>query len=52
MDDADWAADMAERERQELLRRHRLRQAPPRPADRRPASLDQVMDDPAEARVR
>lgn len=49
MDDADWAADMAERERQELLRRHRLRQPAPRPEDRRPASLDRVMDDPAEA---
>jgi hypothetical protein len=34
-DDADWAADLAERERQALIERHRRRlppPAPPRPA--------------------
>lgn len=49
-DDSDWAADMAERERQELIARHRRRQPPPRPKDREPARLDRVMDDAAEAR--
>jgi len=47
-DDADWAADMAERERQALLDRHRRRVPPPAP-QRQPATLDRVMDDAAEA---
>jgi hypothetical protein len=43
-DDADWAADLAERERQALIARHRARLPPPRPPERQPASLDRVMD--------
>jgi hypothetical protein len=49
-DDADWAADLAERERAALIERHRLRLPPPRPsAGREPARLDRLMDDQAEA---
>jgi hypothetical protein len=33
MDDADWAADMAEREREALIAAHRRRLPPPRPRD-------------------
>ena len=51
-DDADWAADMAERERQALVERHRLRLPPPPPPPRQPARLDRVMDDHAEERGR
>ncbi len=44
-DDADWAADMAERERAALLDRHRRRLPPPAPPrDPQPARLDRVMD--------
>lgn len=48
-DDADWAADMAERERQALLERHRRRQPPPPPPPT-PSTmrLDQLMDPPDE----
>jgi hypothetical protein len=49
-DDADWAADMAERERQALIARHRRREPPPAPPPVRPAPhLARVMDDPREA---
>lgn len=45
-DDADWAADMAERERQALIARHLRRQPPPASPPRRPpAHLSQVMDE-------
>lgn len=47
-DDADWAADIAERERQALIARHRRREPPPRPQDRQPTRLDRVMDSHAE----
>jgi hypothetical protein len=39
-DDAEWAADMAERERQALIQRH-LRRQPPPAKDRRGAIYDQ-----------
>jgi hypothetical protein len=43
-DDADWAADLAERERQALIERHLRRLPPPAPPPRRPpAHLSQVM---------
>jgi hypothetical protein len=49
-DDADWAADMAERERQALIARHLRRQPPPKVAERQPVRLDRVMDSHAEGR--
>ena len=49
-DDADWAAEMAERERQALIARHLRRLPPPAPqTDRPPAHLRQVMDGDADA---
>ena len=48
-DDADWAAEMEERERAARLARHRRREPPPQPA-RAPARLDQVMDEREGAR--
>jgi hypothetical protein len=49
-DDADWAADMAERERQALIARHLRRQPPPAPpTSKPPPHLSRVMDDPREA---
>jgi hypothetical protein len=45
-DDADWAADLAERERQALIERHRRRLPPPAPPRTRPpAHLSLVMDE-------
>jgi hypothetical protein len=45
-DDADFAADLVERERQALIARHLRRQPPPAPPPRRaPAHLSQVMDE-------
>lgn len=44
-DDADWAADMAERERQALLDRHRRRLPPPAPAGHASPRLETVLDD-------
>lgn len=46
MDDADWAADMAERERAALIERARRGLPPPgRPACT-PRRLERLMDDP------
>lgn len=46
-DDADFAADLAERERQALIQRHLRRLPPPAPpATRTPMDLRQIMDDP------
>jgi hypothetical protein len=45
-DDADWAADMAEREREALIARHRLRIPPPaRRGEPEPVLLDGAAED-------
>jgi hypothetical protein len=48
-DDADWANDVAERERQALLERHKRRLPPPPPPPRTPMRLDRIMDEDREA---
>jgi hypothetical protein len=50
MDDADWAADMAERERQALIARHRRRlPPPPRRDEAEPVLLEGAAEDMSEA---
>ena len=45
MADADWAAEMAERERAALIARHRARRPPPAPRTApEPPRPDRVMD--------
>ena len=52
MDEADFAADLAERERQALLERHRRRLPPPAASARAPVRLDLLLDRPDEERGR
>ncbi|MDO9499022.1 hypothetical protein [Falsiroseomonas sp.] len=46
MDDGDWAADMAEREREALIARARRGLPPPGRPARVPPRLERLMDDP------
>lgn len=48
-DDADWAADMAERERQALIAAHRRRASPPPKREPEPVLLDGAAEDLATA---